>query len=176
MFTWCPFVRSKEKMGLDCVMHSISTYELMANTHPWLKSEQQRQQQQQQQHPAAAHKAFTKGGRGCLQFSFITHFSCFLPVLLSSRKEIWKNRCCCFCCGICEGVAGWMCPRQLKIRTIFFFCLLLTQRRRHTLFSFYQFFGVGCRSCDVFCVRLLCERLWSPVPDNEFRMTSHMTP
>ena len=72
-------------------MHSICSCELMANTHPWLKSEQR---QQQQQHPAAAHKAFTKK-RGKDVYSFL-HNTFFLfpscPVIAKKRNMKKKKK------------------------------------------------------------------------------------
>lgn len=129
------------------------------NTHTWLKKRTQQQQRQQQQ--SAAHN--TKRERLSIVF-FTTHFSSFLPVLLSPRKERWKNRC---CCGICER--SWVCPRSAKNKT-FFFSVFFSARSSHFSPFFYQFFR-GC-PCVVFCARW---RYPSPVPDNKVRMTSHVT-
>lgn len=64
---------------------------------------------------ATSRPQYEKGGT--VYIFFTTHFSSFLPVLLSPRKEIWKNRCCC-CCGICEP--SWLCPRSAKNKNFFF--------------------------------------------------------
>ncbi len=113
----CPFILSKKRLALTICYASIFLYtcELWQHPHMTSKWTQQQQRQQQQQQPAS----YNTKREGLSIVFFTTHFSSFLPVLLSPRKEIWKNRCCfCRCCGICEP--SWLCPRSAKNKNFFF--------------------------------------------------------
>lgn len=67
---------------------------------------------------ATSRPQYEKGGTvyGFLHNTFF-QFPSRSVLLLSPRKEIWKNRCCC-CCGICEP--SWLCPRSAKNKNFFF--------------------------------------------------------